>query len=260
MARSSNPATKADELAAPLDLLLTSATKPFASRMMPNATWARFGANLAQQPGAVASRAGALTRELGAIAAGKSHRAPARADKRFSDPAWQENPLLHRIMQGYLAAAETAESLLDDAQLDWRDSEKMRFVMDNLVEGLAPTNNPLISPLGWKALIDTGGLSAARGVRAFAREMLSKPRVPAMVEPDAFSVGETVAITKGAVVLQTSMFELIQYAQQTPKVRAVPLLMVPPVINKYYIMDIAPGRSMIEYFVQQGQQVFVISC
>ena len=256
------PAAKADELAAPLDLLLTSATKPFASRMMPNATWARFGANLAQHPGAVADRVAVLTRELGAIAAGKSHRAPARADKRFTDPAWQENPLLHRIMQGYLAGAETAEGLLDDAQLDWRDSEKMRFVMDNLVEGLAPTNNPLISPLGWKALIDTGGLSALRGVKAFSRDMLSKPRVPAMVEPDAFVVGEDpggLAITKGAVVLQTSMFELIQYAPQTPKVRAVPLLMVPPVINKYYIMDIAPGRSMIEYFVQQGQQVFVIS-
>jgi polyhydroxyalkanoate synthase len=89
--------------------------------------------------------------------------------------------------------------------------------------------------------------------------MLSKPRVPAMVEPDAFAVGETVAVTKGAVVLQTSMFELIQYAPQTTKVRAIPLLMVPPVINKFYIMDIAPGRSMIEYFVQQGQQVFVIS-
>lgn len=250
---------KPDELAAPLDLLLTSATRPFVNRMMPNAAWARFGASLAQHPGAVAGRAGALTRELGSIAVGRSHREPARADKRFSDPAWQQNPLLHRIMQGYLAGAETAEGLLADAQLDWRDNEKMKFVVDNVVEGLAPTNNPLISPLGWKALIDTGGLSAARGVKALARDMLSKPRVPAMVDPDAFAVGETVAVTKGAVVLQTSMFELIQYAPQTPKVRSIPLLMVPPVINKFYIMDIAPGRSMIEYFVQQSQQVFVIS-
>ncbi len=250
---------KPDELAAPLDLLLTSATKPFVSRMMPNATWARFGANLAQQPGAVAGRIGALTRELGAVAAGNSHRAPTRSDKRFADPAWEQNPLLHRIMQAYLAGAETAEGLLADAQLDWRDNERMRFVVDNVVEGLAPSNNPLISPRGWKAMIDTGGLSAVRGVKAFARDMLSKPCVPAMVEPDAFVVGETVGVTKGAVVLQTSMFELIQYAPQTPKVRTIPLLMVPPVINKFYILDIAPGRSMIEYFVQQGQQVFTIS-
>src|ERR1700739_2124485 len=166
MATSKELTTGVDELAAPLDLLLTSATKPFASRMMPNATWARFAGNLAQHPGAVADRVGALTRELGSIAAGRSHRAPARADKRFADPAWQENPLLHRIMQAYLAGAETAEGLLDDAQLDWRDDEKRRFLMDNLVEALGPTQNPLISPLGWKALIDTGGLRAVRGVRA----------------------------------------------------------------------------------------------
>jgi polyhydroxyalkanoate synthase len=260
MANTPGPTIKAaDELAAPLDLLLTSATKPFATRMLPNSSWRRMGENLAKQPGAVAGRLGTLTRELGNIAVGKSHRAPARADKRFVDPAWQQNPLLHRVMQAYLAGAETAEGLLADAQLDWRDNERMQFVIDNLVEGLAPSNNPLISPLGWKALIDTGGLSAVRGARAFARDMLSKPRVPAMVEPDAYVVGETLAVTKGAVVMQNSMFELIQYTPQTPKVNTVPLLMVPPVINKFYIMDIAPGRSMIEYFVQQGQQVFVIS-
>jgi polyhydroxyalkanoate synthase len=254
-----SPTTKPDELAAPLDLLLTSATRPFARRMMPDAAWARLGVSLAKQPGAVASRAGTLARELGSVVAGRSHRAPARADKRFTDPAWQHNPLLHRIMQAYLAAAETADGLLADADLDWRDNDKMRFVADNLVEGFAPSNSPLISPLGWKALIDTGGLSAVRGARAFARDMLSKPRVPAMVEPDAFAVGETVATTKGAVVLQTSVFELIQYAPQTAKVRTVPLLIVPPVINKFYILDIAPGRSMIEYFVAQGQQVFIVS-
>lgn len=254
-----SPATKPDELAAPLDLLLTSATRPFARRVMPDATWSRFGANLAKQPGAVARRVGALARELGGIAVGRSDRAPARSDKRFSDPAWQQNPLLHRVMQGYLATADTADGLLEDAALDWSDNEKMRFVLDNLLEGLAPTNNPLISPLGWKALIETGGLSAVRGVRAFARDMASPPRVPAMVEPDAYAVGETLAITKGAVVAQTSMFELIQYAPQTPKVRTIPLLMVPPVINKYYVLDLAPGRSMVEYFVQQGQQVFMVS-
>src|ERR1700752_2699082 len=259
MASPSSSTTQVDELAAPLDLLLTSATKPFVSRMAPNATWARFGANLAQHPGAVGGRVNTLARELGDIALGKSHRVPERADKRFADPAWQQNPLLHRIMQAYLAGSETAEELLADANLDWRDKEKMQFVIDNFVEGLAPSNNPLISPLGWKALIDTGGLNAVRGVRAFARDMLSKPRVPAMIEPDAFAVGENVAISKGAVVLQTSIFELIQYAPQTPKVRTIPLLMVPPVINKFYVMDLAPGRSMIEYFVQQGQQVFVIS-
>ena len=248
-----------DELAAPLDLLLINSTRSFAGRMMPNRAWARLGESLAKRPRTVAARVGGLGRELVSVAAGRSDRSPARSDRRFADPAWQGNPLMRRTMQGYLASADTAEKLFADADLDWRDREKMRFVLDNLVEGLSPSNSPVLSPLGWKALIDSGGLSAVRGVRAFARDMASKPRVPAMVEPDAYVVGETVAVTKGAVVLKTRMFELIHYAPQTPTVRQIPLLMVPPVINKYYVMDIAPGRSMIEYFVAQGQQVFAIS-
>jgi polyhydroxyalkanoate synthase len=248
-----------DELAAPLDLLLVNSTRSFAGRMMPNQSWARLGGSLAHQPRMVADQIGGLGRELATIATGSSDRAPARSDKRFSDPAWQGNPLMHRTMQAYLASADTAEALFAAADLDWRDRDKMRFVLDNILEGLSPSNSPILSPLGWKALIDTGGLSAVRGLKAFARDMASKPRVPAMVEPDAYTVGETVAITKGAVVLKTRMFELIHYAPQTPTVRQIPLLMVPPVINKYYIMDIAPGRSMIEYFVAQGQQVFAIS-
>jgi len=254
-----NPTKSPDELAAPLDLLLTNSTRGIAGRLLPRGPMTRFGLRLAKQPRTVAGRGSILARELGTIAAGKSDRIPAKADKRFADPAWQENPLLNRTMQAYLAAAETADNLFADANLDWRDSEKMRFALDNLIEGLAPTNNPLISPLGWKAMIETGGLSALRGLRAFARDMMAQPRVPAMVDPDAFAVGESVATTKGAVVLQTRTFELIHYAPQTPKVRAIPLLIVPPVINKYYILDIAPGRSMIEYFLQQGQQVFTIS-
>ena len=253
------PITSPDEHAAPLDLLLTNSTRGIAGRMLPRGPLTRLGVSLAKQPRTLAGRGSLLARELGAIATGKSARVPAKSDKRFADPAWHANPLLKRTMQAYLAAADTADAVFTDADLDWRDSEKVRFALDNLIEGLAPTNNPLLSPLGWKALIDTGGLSAIRGVKAFAHDMASHPRVPAMVDPDAFAVGETVATTKGAVVLQTRAFELIHYAPQTPAVHAVPLLVVPPVINKYYIVDIAPGRSMIEHFLQQGQQVFAIS-
>lgn len=249
----------AGEIAAPLDLLLVNSTKSFANRMTPNGAWARFGLGLASQPVTVVEVGAGLAKELGSIAAGRSNRAPARADKRFADPAWSGNALLHRIEQAYLAGADSAEKLYDAVDLDWRDAEKVRFALDNIIEGLSPTNNLLLNPLGWKALIDTGGLSAFRGFKAFVRDMASKPRVPAMVEPDAFQVGETVATTKGTVVLRTRMFELIQYAPASKEVREVPLLLVPPVINKFYIMDIAPGRSMIEYYVRNGQQVFAIS-
>jgi polyhydroxyalkanoate synthase subunit PhaC len=249
----------ADELAAPLDLLLTSSAIGLAERMMPNTSWSRFALSLAKQPGTVASRVGSLGRELLSIAEGRSDLTPAKGDKRFADPAWQGNPLLRRTMQAYLATNNTVNQLFVDADLGWRDAERMRFVLDVLTEGLAPSNNPIVNPLGWKALIDTGGQSAVRGVRHFVSDMLAAPRVPSMVDPDAFTLGETIAATPGSVVYRTEEFELIQYSPQTDEVYAVPLLMVPPVINKFYIMDIAPGRSMIEYFVRQGVQVFAIS-
>jgi polyhydroxyalkanoate synthase subunit PhaC len=249
----------ADELAAPLDLLLTSSAVGMADRLMPNVAWSRFALNLAKQPRTVGSRAAALGRELVSIAEGRSDVAPAKGDKRFADPAWRGNPLLRRTMQAYLATNDTVNQLFSDAHLDWRDAERIRFVLDFLGEGLSPSNNPVLNPLGWKALIDTGGRSAVRGLRNFVGDMVSAPRVPSMVEPDAFTLGETIAVTPGSVVLRCEEFELIQYAPQTEKVFSAPLLMVPPVINKFYIMDISPGRSMIEYFLRQGVQVFAIS-
>jgi polyhydroxyalkanoate synthase subunit PhaC len=249
----------AEELAAPLDLLLTSALGGTAERLRPNASWSRLGLNLARRPRTVTSRVGRLGLELVSIARGSSDVAAAKSDKRFADEAWLRNPMLKRLMQAYLAASETVNELYSDADLDWRDGERMRFVLDVLTEGLAPSNSPLISPLGWKALIDTGGLSAVRGLRNFVGDMASPPRVPSTVEPDAFKVGETVAATPGSVVLRTEVLELIQYTPQTDNVWSVPLLIVPPLINKFYVLDISPGRSMIEYFLRQGIQVFGIS-
>ncbi len=119
--------------------------------------------------------------------------------------------------------------------------------------------NPLLNPAAAKAAIDTGGGSALTGLRHFLADMAVPPRVPSMVEPDAFEVGVDLAATPGAVVLRTPVFELIQYRPVTPAVRQVPLLLVPPVINKFYVMDLAPGRSMVEYLVGAGLQVFMIS-
>jgi polyhydroxyalkanoate synthase len=254
-----NDIRAAEELAAPLDLLLTSSAVGVAERMMPNISWSRFALSLARKPRTLVSRARGLAGQLVSIAEGHSDLAPAKGDKRFADPAWLGNPLLKATMQAYLATNETVNALFSDAELDWRDAERIRFVLDVLTEGLAPSNNPLLNPLAYKALIDTGGLSAVRGVRHFIADMAGAPRVPSMVAPDAFTLGETVAATAGSVVYRNEVLELIQYTPQTDEVWSVPLLMVPPVINKYYILDIAPGRSMIEYFLRQGQQVFAIS-
>ena len=184
---------------------------------------------------------------------------PQPRDRRFADPAWTGNPLLRRLVQAYLAAGASALALVDDADLGWRDAERVGFVVRNLVDAAAPSNNPLISPEAWKAVIDTGGLSVPRGLRALASDMAAPPRVPAMVAPDAFEVGRDLAVTPGAVVRRTEICELIQYTPATAQVNRYPLLFVPPTINKFYITDLAPGRSMIEYLVGQGQQVFAIS-
>jgi polyhydroxyalkanoate synthase len=248
-----------DELAVPLDLLLTKPVFGLVDRVAPNLSWPRFALNLARQPRTVASRAATLGKELGAIAAGRSTLAPAKGDARFADPAWERNPFLRRTMQAYLATNDTVNQLFSDAKLDWRDAERMRFVLDFVTDGLSPSNNPLINPLGYKAAIDTGGQSVVRGLRHFVSDMRKAPRLPSMVEPDAFTLGQTVAATAGSVVFRTEAFELIQYTPQTDKVWSVPLLIVPPVINKFYILDISPGRSMVEYFLKQGHQVFAMS-
>ena len=247
------------ELAAALDLMLTDAALGTTRRFLPGRSGLRFARALAGRPREVANRAGGLLAEYGRIAVGSSTVAPSPRDRRFTDPAWTQNPTLRRIVQAYLATGTTVEGLVQDVPLEWRDTERMAFLASNLVAAAAPSNNPLLSPVAWKAAIDTGGASVATGLRHFLSDMASAPRVPTMVPPDAFSVGKDLAVTPGAVVLRTPVFELIQYRPQTATVYPTPLLMIPPTINKFYIMDLAPGRSMIEYFLSQGLQVFVAS-
>ena len=247
------------DAAAPLDLLLAAAALGPARRLLPGGAGARFAAGLARRPDRLAQRATSLAGELARVGAGRSTLAPAPGDRRFSDPAWTSNPLLRRLVQAHLAAAGTAEGLVADADLEWRDGERMRLLVENLVQALAPSNLPAASPAFWRALAASGGASVVRGVRHLATDLATPPRVPSTVTPDAFEVGADLAVTPGAVVLRTPMFELLQYRPQTPRVRRVPLLVVPPTINKYYIVDLAPGRSLVEYLVASGQQVFVVS-
>ena len=155
-------------------------------------------------------------------------------------------------MQAYLATAESAEGVVAEAGLDEKDAERVGFVLTNLIDALAPSNNPLLNPAALKAALDTGGGSALADLRNFVADMAVAPRVPTMVEPDAYQVGVDLAVTPGSVILRTPVFELIQYRPATQAVRQVPLLIVPPVINKFYVMDLAPGRSMVEYLVGRG--------
>jgi polyhydroxyalkanoate synthase len=162
-------------------------------------------------------------------------------------------------VQAYLAAGMTADQLVGDAALDWRDDKRVRFLVENLADALSPSNVPLVNPASAKAAIDTAGVKFVHGGISLLRDMAAKPRIPEMADTSSFEVGRNLAVTPGAVVLRTEVLELIQYRPQTAQLREVPLLIVPPTINKYYAMDLTPGRSLVEYLVPNGQQTFVIS-
>lgn len=245
---------------AALDVLLTDAAmgNPAQRIMRQPGALAKTAARVALRPDRVARRAAGLSLEVAAIARGRSEVAPAKGDKRFADPAWEKNWLFRRLAQTYVATGAAADGLIDDARLDWRADTMARFVAGNVHDLLAPTNFPWSNPAVMKETLDQGGANLVKGVRRAGRDIGAR-RLPAMVDTSRFEVGGNVATTPGAVVLRTEVFELLHYAPSTPKVRPVPLLMVPPTINKYYVLDLAPGRSIAEHLVAQGQQVFMIS-
>jgi polyhydroxyalkanoate synthase len=250
---------EAAELAAPLDGLLVDAALGPVRRFAPDLSTLKFAGTLARHPSNTGRRLGSLGAEVVRIAAGTSTSTPSKRDRRFADPAWSENPVLRRLVQGYLAGERTVAQLLDDAHLGWRDEQRTRFLVENLMEAVSPSNLPLVNPASAKEAINTAGISLVKGVAQFGRDMASAPRIPEMVDRSAFEVGVNLAATPGAVVLRTEVLELIQYTPQTELVRAVPLLVVPPTINKFYAFDLAPGRSLAEFLVREGQQVFMIS-
>jgi polyhydroxyalkanoate synthase len=239
--------------------MLTEASAGGPPRFIAPRPTVKVGTGLVRHPRRVAARAAGLTAEIARAATGRSQLAPAKGDRRFSDPAWEDNWLLHRLLQGYLAVGETVDGLISDADVDWRSERLARLAAGNVVDALAPTNFAWSNPTVLKETVNTGGANLIRGGRRLLNDLSSPPRLPATVDTSKFEVGGNLAATPGSVVLRTDVFELIQYKPSTPQVREVPLLIVPPTINKYYIVDISPGRSMIEHFVAQGQQVFAIS-
>jgi polyhydroxyalkanoate synthase len=239
-----------------LDVLLTDAAVGQRSRFMRPVATARVTAGLVRHPQRSARRVGGLGAELVRVAAGRSDRRPAKGDRRLADPAWESSWAFQRVMQTYLSIGEAVDGLVADAEVDWRAERQARFAAGNVVDALAPTNFPWSNPTVLKATIDQGGANFVRGAHHFLSDISRPPRLPAIVDTSKFSVGENLALTPGAVVLRTEAFELIHYAPRAEQVRALPLLFVPPTINNYYILDLAPGRSMIEHLLAEGLQCF----
>jgi polyhydroxyalkanoate synthase subunit PhaC len=245
---------------AALDVMLTDAaiSPSMPGRLLQPRAGGRLAASLVRRPQRVVRRGGGLGVELARVLAGASELTPSKSDRRFTDRGWTDSWFFHRLMQTYLAVGASVDGLIADANLDWRSEQQVRFVARNLLDALAPTNFPLSNPEVIRETVDRGGANLVKGGQRLVRDVV-KGRLPAMVDTSKFEVGRNLAVTPGAVVARTDVFELIQYAPQVDTVYEVPLLIVPPTINKYYALDMAPGRSLVEYLLHQGHQVFMIS-
>jgi poly[(R)-3-hydroxyalkanoate] polymerase subunit PhaC len=244
-----------------LDVMLTDAVleEGGVGRFLKPPAAGRTLAGVARHPRRTARDATGLGIELARVAAGKSGVRPGKGDRRFGDRAWRDSWLFRRVMQAYLATEGTVDRLISDAEVDWRTERQVRFAAGNVLDALAPTNFPWSNPAVLKETIDEGGGNLVRGARRLLYDLAHSPHLPASVDVTQFEVGENLATTPGSVVLRNEVFELIQYRPVTEQVYEVPLLFVPPTINKFYILDISRGRSMVEWLLGQQQQVFTIS-
>jgi polyhydroxyalkanoate synthase len=180
-------------------------------------------------------------------------------DKRFADPTWTDNPAFFAIRQGHLAVSRLVNDLLEAGAGNPVDDAKAQLTASFALDALSPTNFLLTNPAALKRMLETGGASLVAGAGHFVDDMLHNNGRPRQVDSRPFRVGENLAATPGQVVFKNELMELIQYAPQTPKVRAVPVLASPPWINKYYVMDLAPNRSFLEWAIQHERTVFAIS-
>ena len=198
-----------------------------------------------------------LTGELLGMASGQSGSSVDGEDRKFADAAWQSNLFYNRIGQGYRVFEQWMDQMVNAAPGDWARQARTRYLANMITGAMSPANFLATNPLALKRAFETGGMSLVRGAQNMLRD-LARGGMPSMVNRRPFPVGEKVACTPGAVVYRDEMIELLQYAPATPTVRGRPLLMVPPELNRYYVLDLAPGRSMVEYAVQQGTQTFMI--
>ncbi|MBA1230929.1 class II poly(R)-hydroxyalkanoic acid synthase [Pseudomonas viridiflava] len=183
---------------------------------------------------------------------------PNPRDSRFADPTWSLNPLYRRGLQIYLSWQHQVKRWIDDCELSKDDRARAHFLFNLLNDALAPTNT-LLNPLAVKELFNSGGASLIKGLSHMADDLLHNNGLPSQTTRDAFEIGRTVAVTPGAVVFRNEMLELIQYKPMSEKQFSRPLLIVPPQINKYYIFDLSPTNSFVQYALKNGLQTFVIS-
>ena len=182
---------------------------------------------------------------------------PEKGDRRFSSSEWQQLPYFSYLKQAYLLNSRWLAEVVEAAHLDAPTKNKLRFFTRQLADAAAPTNFPATNPDVLKLASETKGESLTRGLDLL-NEDLKKGRI-SMTDETAFEIGRNIAVTPGTVVFENKLIQLIQYQPVTDSVYERPLLMVPPCINKYYILDLQPENSYVQYAVSQGHTVFMVS-
>ncbi|MDY7063984.1 Poly(3-hydroxyalkanoate) polymerase subunit PhaC [Pseudomonas extremaustralis] len=196
--------------------------------------------------------------ELKNVMFGKSQLQPENDDRRFHDPAWSQNPLYKRYLQTYLAWRKELHEWIGDSNLSEQDISRAHFVINLMTEAMAPTNSAA-NPAAVKRFFETGGKSLLDGLSHLAKDMVHNGGMPSQVNMKAFEVGKTLGTTEGAVVFRNDVLELIQYMPITEQVHERPLLVVPPQINKFYVFDLSPDKSLARFCLRNGQQTFIVS-
>ncbi|MEO0713223.1 MAG: alpha/beta fold hydrolase [Pseudomonadota bacterium] len=211
------------------------------------------------QPMATAKFARNMTKENIDILMGKSERAADPKDRRFKDPAWTHNPFYKRGLQMYLAMQDNLNDWVGDLKLGDLEYARAAFVMNMITDALAPTNSLAGNPAARKRAIDSGGMSLVKGLKNAYDDLTKNGAMPSQVDKRPFEVGKNLGISKGEVVWKNDILELIQYQPLTEKVHRVPMLIIPPQINKFYASDLTPMTSIIQFLLAMEMQPFIIS-
>ena len=212
-----------------------------------------------RSPLTVIEHEAALLSELMRVLAGRSALSVAPGDKRFADPVWQTNPVYRRYLQAYLAWSRGLGALVDDLGLKGIDAQRGRFLATLLADAAAPSNTLVGNPAAIRKAFETGGASIVSGIRHMVADIVHNGAMPAQVDKTAFRVGSNLATSDGAVVFSNEVLELIQYRPLTERVHARPALLVPPQINRAYVYDLSPDKSVVQYLLAEGFQVFLVS-
>ncbi|MBY0500694.1 MAG: alpha/beta fold hydrolase [Alphaproteobacteria bacterium] len=182
-----------------------------------------------------------------------------KLDKRFRHDAWDTVPYFFFMKEYYLMTSRWLQKLISQFEgLDELTNQKLKFYMNHLVEAVSPTNFPFTNPEVLEELVKTDGASLKNGIQTLLDDMTAGQWMK-MTNPDAFELGETIATSKGEVVYRNELFELIHYYPLTETQYTIPLLIVPPWINKYYIFDLSPNNSFVKWMLEKGHNVFIIS-